>query len=96
LLKGSLRIAEDTIADVEASGLWPGKVVTEVTPAGPLISRGERVRNSHQIGHSGRGEREVMQLRCGIFGRKQRDVRDAKTNVSDSTDDHALSRARCA
>lgn len=27
------RIAEDTIADVEASGLWPGKVVTEVTPA---------------------------------------------------------------
>ena len=30
------RIAEDTIADVEASGLWPGKVVTEVTPAGPF------------------------------------------------------------
>jgi peptide-methionine (S)-S-oxide reductase len=28
------RVAEDTIADVEASGLWPGKVVTEVTPAG--------------------------------------------------------------
>jgi peptide-methionine (S)-S-oxide reductase len=28
------RIAEDTIADVEASGLWPGKVVTEVVPAG--------------------------------------------------------------
>jgi peptide-methionine (S)-S-oxide reductase len=27
-------VAEDTIADVEASGLWPGKVVTEVTPAG--------------------------------------------------------------
>jgi peptide-methionine (S)-S-oxide reductase len=30
------RIAEDTIADVEASGIWPGKVVTEVTPAGPF------------------------------------------------------------
>ena len=30
------RIAEDTIADVEASGLWPGKVVTEVRPAGPF------------------------------------------------------------
>jgi peptide-methionine (S)-S-oxide reductase len=30
------RIAQDTIADVEASGLWPGKVVTEVTPAGPF------------------------------------------------------------
>ncbi|WP_426609836.1 peptide-methionine (S)-S-oxide reductase MsrA [Bradyrhizobium sp. McL0616] len=28
------RIAEDTIADVEASGLWPGKVVTEVAPVG--------------------------------------------------------------
>jgi peptide-methionine (S)-S-oxide reductase len=26
--------AEETIADVEASGLWPGKVVTEVEPAG--------------------------------------------------------------
>jgi peptide-methionine (S)-S-oxide reductase len=28
------RIAEDTIADVDASELWPGKVVTEVKPAG--------------------------------------------------------------
>jgi peptide-methionine (S)-S-oxide reductase len=28
------RIAEDTIADVEASGLWPGKVVTEVAHVG--------------------------------------------------------------
>jgi peptide-methionine (S)-S-oxide reductase len=28
------RVAEDTIADVDASGLWPGKVVTEVAPAG--------------------------------------------------------------
>jgi peptide-methionine (S)-S-oxide reductase len=27
------RIAEDTIADVDASQLWPGKVVTEVAPA---------------------------------------------------------------
>ena len=26
-------IAEDTIADVDAAGLWPGKVVTEVSPA---------------------------------------------------------------
>jgi peptide-methionine (S)-S-oxide reductase len=30
------RVAEDTIADVDASGLWPGKVVTQVTPAGPF------------------------------------------------------------
>jgi peptide-methionine (S)-S-oxide reductase len=28
------RVAEDTIADVEASGLWPGKVVTQVEPVG--------------------------------------------------------------
>ncbi|MEO6920967.1 MAG: peptide-methionine (S)-S-oxide reductase MsrA [Collimonas sp.] len=28
--------AEDTIADVDASDLWPGKVVTEVAPAGPF------------------------------------------------------------
>ncbi|CCK24626.1 Peptide methionine sulfoxide reductase MsrA [Streptomyces davaonensis JCM 4913] len=27
-------VAQDTIADVEASGLWPGSVVTEVVPAG--------------------------------------------------------------
>lgn len=28
------RIAEDTIADVNASGIWPGKVTTELAPAG--------------------------------------------------------------
>ncbi len=30
------RVALDTIADVEASKLWPGKVVTEVVPVGPF------------------------------------------------------------
>jgi peptide-methionine (S)-S-oxide reductase len=30
------RIAEETIAEVDASGQWPGKVVTEVAPAGPF------------------------------------------------------------
>ena len=29
------RVAEDTIADVDASGLWPGKVVTTIEPVGP-------------------------------------------------------------
>ena len=29
-------VAEDTIADVEASGLWPGKVVTEISEAVPF------------------------------------------------------------
>jgi peptide-methionine (S)-S-oxide reductase len=28
------QVAEDTIADVDASGLWPGKVVTEISEAG--------------------------------------------------------------
>ncbi|MEM9872252.1 MAG: peptide-methionine (S)-S-oxide reductase MsrA [Pseudomonadota bacterium] len=28
------QVAADTIADVEASGIWPGKVVTEVAPVG--------------------------------------------------------------
>ena len=30
------RVAEETIADVGGSGRWPGKVVTEVVPAGPF------------------------------------------------------------
>jgi len=30
------RVAEDTIADVDASGIWPGKAVTEVVEAGPF------------------------------------------------------------
>ena len=30
------RVAEDTIKDVDASGLWPGPVVTEVAEAGPF------------------------------------------------------------
>lgn len=30
------KVAEDTIADVDAALLWPGKVVTEVTEAGPF------------------------------------------------------------
>ncbi|WP_066905156.1 peptide-methionine (S)-S-oxide reductase MsrA [Millisia brevis] len=30
------RVALDTIEDVNASGLWPGPVVTEVEPAGPF------------------------------------------------------------
>ena len=30
------RVAEETIRDVDASGVWPGKVVTEVSPVGPF------------------------------------------------------------
>lgn len=31
-----LEVAKETIADVNASGLWPGRVVTEMAPAGPF------------------------------------------------------------
>ena len=30
------QVAEDTIADVDAAGLWPGKVVTKISEAGPF------------------------------------------------------------
>ena len=30
------QVAEDTIADADASGLWPGKVVTKISEAGPF------------------------------------------------------------
>ncbi|MGO4328184.1 peptide-methionine (S)-S-oxide reductase MsrA [Cupriavidus sp. 2TAF22] len=30
------QVAEATIADVDASGVWPGKVATELAPAGPF------------------------------------------------------------
>ena len=29
-------VAEHAVADVEASGLWPGRVMTEIVPAGPF------------------------------------------------------------
>ncbi len=34
LTPGQEAVARETIADVDASGLWPGRVVTEVKPAG--------------------------------------------------------------
>ena len=34
--EAQLAVAEDTIADVDASGIWPGKVVTEIAPVGPF------------------------------------------------------------
>jgi len=30
------RVARETIADIDASGRWPGPVVTQVVPAGPF------------------------------------------------------------
>jgi len=37
-------VAEQTIRDVDASGIWPGKVVTKLTPAAPFWDAPE----SHQ------------------------------------------------
>jgi len=34
--KEQMQVAKDTIADVDASGIWPGKVVTDVAPSGPF------------------------------------------------------------
>ena len=34
------RVAEDTIADADASGLWPGRIVTEVVPVAPFWEAG--------------------------------------------------------
>jgi methionine-S-sulfoxide reductase len=31
-----MQVARKTVADVDASDLWPGKVVTEIVPAGPF------------------------------------------------------------
>ena len=45
------RVAEDTIADVEASGLWPGKVVTEVTPPARSGRRSPSTRTTSSATH---------------------------------------------
>ena len=46
------RVAEDTIADVDASKLWPGKATTTVTPAGPFWEA-EREHQDYLIKHPG-------------------------------------------
>ena len=46
------RVAEDTIADVDASKLWPGKVVSEVKEAGPFWEA-EREHQDYLIKHPG-------------------------------------------
>ena len=43
--EGQRLIALDTIADVDASALWPGKVVTEVMAAGPFWAAEEEDQN---------------------------------------------------
>ena len=45
-------VALDTIADVDASGLWPGKVVTEVFPR---ATSGRRIPSTRTISSGSRG-----------------------------------------
>lgn len=35
-IKERRRVAEDTIVDADDSGMWPGKVVTKISEAGPF------------------------------------------------------------
>ncbi len=46
------QVAEDTIADVNASGIWPGKASTTITPAGPFWEA-EREHQDYLIKHPG-------------------------------------------
>ena len=46
------RVAEDTIADVEASGLWPGTVVPEVEPVGDFWEA-EQEHQNYLLKHPG-------------------------------------------
>jgi peptide-methionine (S)-S-oxide reductase len=46
------QVAEDTIADVNASGIWPGKATTTVTPEGPFWEA-EREHQDYLIKHPG-------------------------------------------
>ena len=46
------QVAEETIADIDASGIWPGKATTTVTPAGPFWEA-EREHQDYLIKHPG-------------------------------------------
>ena len=46
-------VAYETIADVDASGLWPGPATTEVSPAGAVLGGGARapgLPGAHPVG----------------------------------------------
>ncbi len=39
------RVAEQAVADLNLSGLWPGKAITEIVPAGPFTPAEENHQN---------------------------------------------------
>ena len=51
-------MAEETIRDVDASGHWPGKVVTEISEAGPFWE----VEAGRGVSHSGGSALSYPQL----------------------------------
>ncbi len=57
------RVAEDTIADVDASGLWDGKVVTDVEPVGEFW--GGRAGSPELSGRIGRAAIRATFVRSG-------------------------------
>ena len=71
-------VAEDTIADVDASGLWPGKVVTEVTQAGPFWEA-EAEHQDYLLlnpgGYTGHFIPPTGGSQCGVQPREQRRAR---------------------
>ena len=64
------RAAEDTIADVNASGLWPGKVVTEVSPPVPFGRLSPSIKTTCNIS---RTATQKGRWRSRPWGRRYRD-----------------------
>ena len=50
------QVAEDTIADVDASGLWHSKVVTKISEAGPFWEAGAEDQNYLQYYPDGKNQ----------------------------------------
>jgi peptide-methionine (S)-S-oxide reductase len=69
------QVAEDTIADVDASGLWPGKVVTEIEPASEFWEAEERrkKRSAESADFAG--------FRAWLMTRGRHDSRERRANL---------------
>ena len=62
------QLAADTIADTDASGLWPGKVVTKISQAGPFWEAGAE--DQHYLQHYPDGKNQFSpQSRASVANR---------------------------
>ena len=50
------QVAADTIADADASGMWPGKVVTKISAAGPFWEAEAEDQDYLQHYHDGKNQ----------------------------------------